>query len=525
MDSIISFKDSGFYSKLMLDYLGAAEQLKPFYQYSHDEAGIQQALANRTFDDEKRAVLKDTLLKQYELGGIKLDAKNLVRQHIDALGNSNTYTITTGHQLCLLSGPLYVIIKIAHAIKLAQTLSTKQKPVVPVFWMATEDHDVDEIKTVVVNGRSYTWNTDATGVAVGTIHNSGIRSFIEQIGNEMPELNDALASLIDVYVQSENLADATRLWAHQWFAQYGLVVIDAHQKELKQLFVPIIKQDVMNQLGQRVLEKANAQLKQLGYPIQVNGRAINHFYFDGNKRILIERKADLFELQDGSKHWTNAEMEQEIDLHPERFSPNVVFRPIYQECILPNIAYVGGPGELSYWLQLKALFQEVNISFPCLIARASFVLPDTASLRSIKKLQLSWSDIFNNQLQPRNSLLNKWEPTSEKELYPQLLDAYQKLIDESMRIDNKISSSVIEHLQIEKQFFKKITQQLAKAKKQKFEQELKQFDEVIGSILPLGAPQERVQNIFTYTNSPISFIQLLMHHIQPISEGVKIISM
>jgi bacillithiol biosynthesis cysteine-adding enzyme BshC len=524
LDQIISFKDSGFYSKLMLDYLGAAEQLKPFYQYSHDEAGIRQALASRTFDAEKRAVLKDALLKQYQLGGIELGADNLVRQHIDALGNTNTYTITTGHQLCLLSGPLYVILKIAHAIKLAQTLSTKQKPVVPVFWMATEDHDIEEIKTVVIKGHSYTWNTDAVGVAVGTLHNSGIGSLIEQIAVDIPELKDALTSLIPIYSQSENLADATRLWAHHWFADYGLVVIDAHSKEFKRQFVPIIKQDVLHQLGKRMLGQSSAQLEQLGYSIQVKGRPINHFYFDGNKRILIEHKSGRFELQDGSRQWTNAEIEHEIDLYPERFSPNVVFRPLYQESILPNIAYVGGPGELSYWLQLKSLFQETRIPFPCLVARASFVFPDTATIRTIKKLQLTWADIFDQQPQSRNKLLNKWEPTNEKELYPYLIDAYQKLIDESMQIDNKIASSVIEHLQIEKQFFKKITQQLSKAKRHKFEQELKQLDRVVANILPSGVPQERFENLLTFTNNPHAFIQILMHHIQPVSSGVKVLT-
>jgi bacillithiol biosynthesis cysteine-adding enzyme BshC len=508
----------------MLDYLHGAEQLKPFYNYSHDEDGLQLALAHRSFDADKREVLKNTLLQQYKLGGIQLDSKSLVHNNIIALGKPNVFTITTGHQLCILSGPLYVIIKIAHAIKLSQTLTTKEKPVVPIFWMATEDHDIEEIKTVVVKGRKYKWDTELAGIAVGSLPTDGISVLIEQICTDIPELKDSLASLFDIYSRAKNVADATRQWAHQWFAAYGLVILDANEAVFKKQFISIIKQDVLSQLGQRVLEQSNSQLKKMGYSVQVNGRAINHFYFDGNKRKLIEPRGDLYELQDSSKHWTKAEIEAEIELHPERFSPNVVFRPLYQECILPNIAYVGGPGELSYWLQLMALFQETNTPYPSLVARASFVLPDVAVMRMAKKLQLDWSDVLTKPEASRRKLLHKWEPSSEYELHPQLIQAYQKLIDESVSIDNKIVSSIVAHLKLEKQFFNKIAQQLSKAKKQKCEHQLKEFEEVVEKILPSGVPQERFENIFSFTDKPTQFIQILLHHIQPVSTGVIVLT-
>ncbi|WP_233890540.1 bacillithiol biosynthesis cysteine-adding enzyme BshC, partial [Tenacibaculum piscium] len=213
------------------------------------------------------------------------------------------------------------------------------------------------------------------------------------------------------YVKHVNLADATRYIANELFGEYGLVIIDADEKALKKAFIPFVEDELKNQTSYK---KVTQTIEEFGenYKIQVNPREINLFYLteEIRERIIIEN--DIFKVNDTNISWTFEDLQKEIHEFPERFSPNVIMRPLYQEVILPNLCYVGGGGELAYWMELKQYFEAVKVPFPILLLRNSAQILSEKQARKLTKLTISSEEILLKQ----NELLQKKvvEITEEK---------------------------------------------------------------------------------------------------------------
>jgi bacillithiol biosynthesis cysteine-adding enzyme BshC len=410
----ISYKETGYFSPTVIDYLEDKPELKPFYSYRPTFDGFAELLKNKKVIAD-RNLLADTLTDQYQiivkyariwdpLFGIS----EHVRQNINSLRQENTYTITTGHQLNIFAGPLYFIYKIVTAIKLAQQLKEKHpdKNFVPVYWMASEDHDFAEINYTTIGGKKVHWWLEASG-ATGRINPETIRQALNQYKGVLG-INGFSADLGKIvetaYTNFDKLADATRYLVNELFGQYGLVIIDADNRELKKHFAPIIEKDIIEQNSFKKITATNEELVKLGVHIQVNPREINFFYLKGHLRERLVFEDDRYKILNTEISFSEDELKQEIKSFPERFSPNVVMRPVYQECILPNIAYIGGGAEVVYWLELRSNFEHYGVDFPILILRNSGLVIRKESAAKIKRMELSPAEIFK----PTDILKNYW---------------------------------------------------------------------------------------------------------------------
>ncbi|MGC3947426.1 MAG: bacillithiol biosynthesis cysteine-adding enzyme BshC [Chryseolinea sp.] len=392
----VSLADARAFSPFFLDYISNKETLRPYFNRfpQIDNFAGQIKDKENSFSADHRSVLVQTLKSQYE--GFKISP--VLEQQIDSLSDSKTFTVTTGHQLNIFTGPLYFIFKIVTVINTCKRLK-EQYPTynfVPVYWMASEDHDYDEIKYFKLHGKKIVWETTQTG-AVGRFNTTGLDKIANEVADGSPIFREA-------YTKRKNLAAATRHYVNALFGDKGLVVIDADDRRFKKELTSVIKADVLQQVNRPIVDKTNAGLHALDYKTQIYCRDINFFYLYEGIRNRIEVAGDRFQVVDTDISFSQQEIEQLIDQEPERFSPNVILRPLYQEIILPNIAYVGGPAEVIYWLQLQEVFKHFNVLFPMLMPRNFGMVIDHEVRRKWSKTGLSLEDLF----QDKNYLFNEW---------------------------------------------------------------------------------------------------------------------
>lgn len=399
----ITYQNSGYFSKLMVDYLNQKENLKPLYNRfpAIENFKFQIEEKQQNFPLENRTTLVNSLQQQYS----NIEISEATKHNIASLASEKTFTITTGHQLNLFTGPLYFLYKIISVINLTKELkkSYPEYHFVPIYWMATEDHDFDEINYFNFKEKKIQWNTESTG-PVGRLKTASLQSvfdvFTEELG--IGENAQFLKTLFKkAYLENENLADATRVLANELFKDEGLVIIDGDDRQLKSEFVPFAKNELLNQTSIQEVEKTIKQLEH--YSIQVNPREINLFYIQDNLRERIIYENNEFKINNTQLSFTKSEILTELENYPERFSPNVILRPLYQEVILPNLCYIGGGGELAYWLELKSNFESNRVVFPILLLRNSVVIASDKQVAKIEKLNLTWRDLFLKQEELKNT--------------------------------------------------------------------------------------------------------------------------
>ncbi|MFD2565411.1 bacillithiol biosynthesis cysteine-adding enzyme BshC [Aquimarina rubra] len=395
----IPFRETNYFSSFICDYLDEKPELREFYHRfpKLDNFKDQLLEKQRSFPLENRQVLKTVLSSQYE----NVNISEATQKNLDLLDTNTTFTITTGHQLNLFTGPLYFLYKIISTINLTSVLKEKhpEYDFVPIYWMATEDHDFDEINYFNFKGKKIQWNRKDGG-AVGVFDTEGLDKVFEIFSSEIGSGRNAerLKNLFEeAYLKHNKLSDATRYLANELFAAYGLVIVDADDKELKRLFIPYVKKELEEQVSYNsVLPKAE-KLDTKGYKVQVNPREINLFYLsEGLRERIIEKEGNYF-VNDTEISWSKSELIKHVYDVPERFSPNVMMRPLYQEVILPNLCYIGGGGELAYWLELKDYFEAVEIPFPMLLLRNSVLIQTEKQAEKIKKLAITDTELFLKQ--------------------------------------------------------------------------------------------------------------------------------
>jgi bacillithiol biosynthesis cysteine-adding enzyme BshC len=292
---------------------------------------------------------------------------------------------------------LYFLYKIISAINLAEELSAQfpENNFVPIYWMATEDHDFDEINYFNFKGTKVQWNREDGG-AVGHFSTEGLEQVLEVFSKQIGTTRNAyyLKQLFaDGYIKYNTLTEATRYIANELFSKYGLVIIDGDDKRLKELFIPYVERELKEQISFTEVSKTIHELEK-NYKIQVNPREINLFYLGDNFRERIVLENGIYNVNNTSITWNLEELLKEVNEFPERFSPNVIMRPLYQEVILPNLAYIGGGGELAYWLELKSYFNAVNIPFPILLLRNSVQVISVKQQKKLDKLEISHQELF-----------------------------------------------------------------------------------------------------------------------------------
>ncbi|MFV0247691.1 MAG: bacillithiol biosynthesis cysteine-adding enzyme BshC [Tenacibaculum sp.] len=394
----IPFKNTGFFSKTMLDYLEQQTRIRAFYQNPPNFKGFAKQLKQKqaSYNKTTRINLHKAISEQYT----ELNTTELSRVNMAKLLRINTFTITTGHQLNLFTGPLYFLYKIISTINLCEEMTKHfpDKNFVPVYWMATEDHDFDEVNFFNFNGKKVQWNSNQTG-SVGRFITRGLNEVLAVFSEHLGSSKNAeyLKSLFyTAYVKHSNLADATRYLVNELFGHYGLLIIDPDKPELKRELMPYLEYELFYQTSYKEVSKTTSDLSKF-YKIQVNPRQLNLFYLKDGLRERIILKNELYKVNNTDMCFSKKEIRKELDQFPERFSPNVIVRPLYQEIILPNLCYIGGGGELAYWLQLKAYFDAVSVPFPILMLRSSIQILPKKQEKKLKKLEISLEQLFAKQ--------------------------------------------------------------------------------------------------------------------------------
>lgn len=497
----LPYKDTGYFSSLICDYLEGKESLKPFYQYSPNIAGLGEALHQRNFSKVKREQLVQQLKWQYNLSKIDLNKATKVDQNINLLQQENSFTVCTGHQLSLFTGPLYFIYKICSVIKTCQELK-KHYPdnnFIPVFWMASEDHDWEEVNHFKLGEKKIAWETDQKG-PVGRMKLQGMEDVFTALEKELVEYSGRAEELKELfkqaYLKQDNLSNATRLLTHRLFSDYGLVILDGDDKVLKQSFAPLMKEELLYMASASAVE---SQSKALGeqYKLQVNPREINLFYLkDGLRERISLSDSGNYEILNTTITFKENELLDELEKHPERFSPNVILRPLYQEVVLPNLAYIGGGGELAYWFQLKATFEHFKVDFPVLLLRNSLLFISSKNAEHINSLGFENRDLFEDE----SILLKKWiVNNSEKGL---LLSAEKDSIQKNLEQLRTKVLSIDKGLEryfaaIEKKHFnnlEQLSEKLIRAERKKNESVQNQIKAIKSEAFPKGGLQERKDN-------------------------------
>lgn len=516
---LISYQHTNSFTPIALALHAGNEKLKPFAGsfFSMDNLGAK--LAERATFPIDRVQLHKTIIGQY--AGLKTTAGTI--SNIEALLDNNTFTVTTGHQLCLFTGPLYFVYKVIHTINLAKKASEQfpNKKVIPVFWMASEDHDFQEVASVTINGTKLTWDKDAGNRAVGHLDLAGLEQVFSSLENSLgegPKAKELLSLLKKCYAAGHTLASATRALVNELFGKYGLVIIDGDDPGLKGLFAKVAQAEIENSAGYTCVTQTNSEL-QKSYKIQVNPRECNLFLFQDGVRRRIDRHADGFNLSGTETHFTKAELLQRLNNQPEDFSPNVILRPVYQEIVLPNLVYIGGGGELAYWLQLRGLFQALNVSFPLLLLRNSVQLIEEDQKGLMDKLGLSTTSIFQGKELIYKALIGDLESDDFYQLKEQISNLRSQFTELSLHVSEK-DPTLIAHVEAtwkrNEKFLFNLEKKLLRAAKLKHEATLRQSDRLMGNLFPGGGLQERKENIFTYVfRHGISIIDTLVDELDP----------
>ena len=534
----IEYHKTKSFGKLPLDYRLKKPNFSDLITNfpSLDNFQNQISIKSKNFDNLNRKELSDVINDQYK----DIELNKIQKTNIDNILKENTFTITTGHQLNLLTGPLYFIYKIISVINLVESLNKKYKKYnfVPIYWMASEDHDFKEINNFSIKGKTFCWDSNQTGI-VGDFKLNNFSKLVEEFENFVinSSYGQELCLMIkESYSNSNNLADATRIFVNRIFSEYGLIIVDANDKKLKSLFKKTLINEVKNGLVINNSKKSIDKLKDLNYEIQASPREINLFYIQKDIRERIINKGEYYTTDNNLKKWSKEEIIKEIDESPESFSPNVLLRPLYQEHILPNLCYIGGPAEISYWLELKSVFDKENLIFPLLLSRSSAVIIRKKIRESLEKYNIKIEDIFLSRQDLKNKLTLSF--SKNKIDFSDLKIQLNKQFSELRKISKKTDKSFIGALnaQEKKQFngLDMLEKRLLKSEQKIHEQKISKktiiniliskIMTLLDEISPNDNLQERIFNFSNfYKDYGKNMIDIIKNNLDPLDQKFSVV--
>ncbi len=501
-----AYGQTGFFSKIILDYLEEKKELQPFYTHPVSVEGIKAAISDRKKYPTDRKLLVDELNRQYA----NADPTAQQQLNIKQLSNSNTFTVTTAHQPNIFTGHLYFIYKILHTIKLSEFLKAQipGSDFVPVFYMGSEDADLEELGHVYVNGIKHEWKTNQTG-AIGRMKvDKALVQLLDEIEGEItvhPFGKEIIDRMRACYIDGATIEQATFKLINELFGEYGLIVLLPDSPTLKKAFIPIAEKELTEGFSYKAVQETVAKFPK-AYKVQVSGRELNLFYLKDDLRERIEKKNDQYSIVNTQFSFEAQDILQELKEHPENFSPNVILRPVFQEMILPNIAFIGGGGEIAYWLELKKVFETVNVPFPVLVLRNSFMIAAKDHMTSIKKLSTGPGGGFaiEDLFKPENELLSELvkrnstvQLSLEKEKQA-LQQFYAKLKTTAGAVDITLQkhTDALQKLALNK--IEALEKKMLRAEKKKFEAQQRQLHKLKTQLFPHDGLQERIENFMPF---------------------------
>ncbi len=517
-------------AKTDVAYATGDPRLTPFYAYAPRPESFRDALRDREKMTYPRADLVQVLTEHYQ----SLPEQTLVRQNIAALGQDTTFTVTTAHQPSLLLGPLYYLYKAVTVINLAEIIQRENsaRRIVPMFVLGSEDHDLEELNSIQLYGKKLTWASTEQG-AVGSMHTAGLSEVLAELKTILGESEAAQALFARVaraYTEPPTLADATRAMLHELFGRYGLVVLDTNDVRLKRNFIPIMRAELLEQPAFRLVNDTISQLNTAGFKTQAAPREINLFYMQPGLRNRITLVTDAperrYQVLNTDLTFSESEILAELEAHPERFSPNVVLRPLLQETILPNLAYVGGGGELAYWLERKTLFEHFKIPFPILLRRNSVLWVDKEMGKKLAKLHVPATHLFEDT----DALVRDFvaaNSTAEVDLATEMDTLHQifnHVAQKATAIDATLEKAVRAEETKAVATLEQWQSRLVRAEKQKHEVSLQQLRALKDKLFPANGLQERTDNFMPYVlKYGDGFIDTLKENLDPFAVGFVVL--
>jgi len=496
----IPYSETGKFSKIVLDYISQSEDLKSFYEHRVSIEGIKSAVLQRRKYNTDRQLLAEQLQNQYE----NIQDNDSVKANIEALLDENTFTVCTAHQPNIFTGHLYFVYKILHTIKLADELKKQLPPYnfIPVYFMGSEDADLEELNHVVVDGKKYEWHTSQTGAVgrmkvddnlLGLIEEIEGRISVEKYGKNITDL------LKKCFTKNITIGQATFLLVHHLFKSFGLVIFMPDNAALKNVMQPVFEADIFENASSKIVSRSSEKLSE-NYKVQAYPREINLFYLEGGIRNRLVQSNDHFVVHDTNIVFTRDELQKELRDHPERFSPNVILRGLYQETILPNIAFIGGGGEIAYWLELKDLFVHYNVPFPVLVVRNSFMIVKKKFHKLMEKLNLAAGELFKGKSALLNEIVAR-ETRHRLSLDDEKLQM-QKIYGAIKNVVKEIDTTLEQHVQsLETRNMKKLLaleKKMLRAEKRKFKDQENQLTKIFSVLFPQENLQERTENFMLY---------------------------
>ncbi|MCB9169405.1 MAG: bacillithiol biosynthesis cysteine-adding enzyme BshC [Flavobacteriales bacterium] len=520
----VPYAATGRSKPIVLDHLSGDPAMAPFSTFPFSEVGIAAAVDARTFDPGVRTIVSRALEGQY--AGPEMHPA--VRASLDRFRDPRALTITTGHQLCLFGGPRYVLYKVLNAIRLARQFDRQDRPVVPVFWMASEDHDLPEVDHVFLRNERVHWTATAGG-AVGRMPLVGIAGAVRKASDLLgmgPGADTLRVLLQEAYRPEHTLAQATRRFLHGLFGRLGLVVIDGDDPALKRLFAPVMREELLNQVVERTVRYADEKLPK-GYGGQAHARPVNLFHLRPGHRSRVSVDDAGYHVLDGGPGFSSEELLAEVERAPQDFSPNVLLRPLYQETILPNVAYVGGGGEVAYWMQLRWTFQALQVPMPVVALRTSALLLEAEESAKLAQLGLHIEDLF----MPVDQLGAEWARThasvdtslaAERE---RIGAVFQGIVARSAGVDPTLEASAKgEQARMNKRL-DHLEERLLRAAKRREAVNIARLERIHALLFPGGGLRERREGLLTaVADHGVGLLDGLLDALDPLEKRFTVLS-
>ncbi len=497
--TLIPFPQVTQLAKSDVAYATLDPALEPFYRHAPRLENFARAIADRGGFPTDRETLARVLEAQYS----NLPGNTRALEQIDALRRSDIFTVATAHQPSLLLGPLYFIYKAITTINLAEKVQkTTGKRIVPVFVLGSEDHDLEELNHIRLFNKTLRWEPGLSG-PVGPMPTATLAAVLDELRPILGDHDNARllwAAIEASYTSAETFAAATQALLNTFFGRYGLVVFNMNDPALKRQFIPVMKAELEEQPAFRLVNQTIGQLGDLGFKAQAAPREINLFYLSPGSRERIVLEDGLFKVLNTTIQFSREEILRELDAHPERFSPNVVLRPLYQEIILPNLAYVGGGGELAYWLERRSLFEHFGVPYPILIRRNSVLWFDKDSIKRSLKFGFSAVRFFEDA----DALVRVYVETqadAEVSLAGEVADLqqiFERIALKAQAIDPTLEKAVHADAVKATGQLQQWESRLVRAEKQKHEVTINQLRALKEKLFPNNSLQERTDNFIPY---------------------------
>ncbi|MBT8381344.1 MAG: bacillithiol biosynthesis cysteine-adding enzyme BshC, partial [Ignavibacteria bacterium] len=454
----VNFSDIPGHENLFLDYLYEYENVEKFYKYDfRNKENYLKVFKSISDKSSKSSIEISSILNdQYS----SFESSDLTQNNIKLLSESKTMAVVTGQQLGLLGGPLYTIYKILTTIKLSRYLSERYDDYnfVPVFWLEGDDHDFNEIRSIKLPDDSNNLHTISYGEAIeedDVKQSVGLLQFDDSIEDFMITLkkhlreteftHDLMERVQNYYKPQKTFKYSFFELIHSLFDSYGLVIFNPIDDKVKELLKPVFKKEILDfREHTEKLVYVSATLEDL-YHAQVKVKPVNLFLRVDDGRYSIEPTDDGFKLKRKRKSFTQEELLEILENEPQRYSPNVLLRPICQDYLLPTAFYVGGPSEVSYFAQILPLYEFYNVAPPVIYPRSSATIVEKNIRNILDKQSIDIADIFVDTENVKRKILNAVSENSIDEIFEsitnQIEHSFDQLKEKLFDLDKTIADS------------------------------------------------------------------------------------